>query len=166
MIRRANDPPNDEVRATAPDVERLARWLDDAFTVPGTRFRVGWDGILGMVPGVGELVTTVPAIWIVLRAVSMGVPGPVAARMVGNIALENVIGTIPVVGDLFDFAWKANRRNLRLLARYQRDPTGTRLRSAGALAVALVAVVLVAVILVAIPLMIVAALLRWAGGAA
>ncbi len=166
MIRRAGSPVHDEVGASAPDVERLARWLDDAFTVPGTRFRVGWDGIIGLIPGVGELVTTVPAIWIVLRAVSMGVPGSVAARMVGNIALENIVGTIPVLGDLFDFAWKANRRNLRLLTRYQRDPAGTRWRSAGALAVSLVAVVLVAATLVAIPLIIVAALVRWMGGTA
>src|SRR6056297_2031223 len=97
-------------RTGARDVERVAYWLDDAFTVPGTRFRVGFDGLAGLVPGVGDALVTVPALWIVLRGIGAGVPNAVVARMVGNVLLDSVLGTVPVVGDLFDFAWKANRR--------------------------------------------------------
>ena len=72
------------------DVQRLARWLDEAFTIPGTRYRIGWDGIIGLIPGVGDLLTAAPALWIVLRAVNLGVPNTVVARMVLNAGLDRV----------------------------------------------------------------------------
>lgn len=136
------------------DVERVASWLDEAFTIPGTRYRVGWDAVVGLVPGAGDLLTTLPALWIVLRAVNLGVPTVVAARMVLNILIDNLIGAIPLVGDLFDLVWKANRRNVALLERHQRDPASTRRRSMLSLAGAALVLLVVAVVLVVVPIMV------------
>lgn len=144
----------DLARQTPGDVRRLARWMDEAFVVPGTRFRVGWDGLLGLIPGAGDLLTTLPALWIVLRSVNLGVSKVVAARMVLNILIENVIGAVPLIGDLFDFAWKANRRNLGLLERYLADPSVTRRRSSISLAGTVTLLIAVAAGLVAIPIFI------------
>ncbi len=94
---------------------RLARFLDTAFKIPGTRFRVGFDGLIGMIPGAGDLVTAGLAAYIVIEAWRMGVSKPILAKMVGNVLLDAVLGAIPIVGDAFDFIWKANARNVDLL---------------------------------------------------
>ncbi len=146
------------------DVRRIARWLDDAFVVPGTRFRIGWDGIVGLIPGVGDLLTTLPAVYIVLRALNMGVPNVVAGRMLLNILIDDIVGAIPILGDLFDVTWKANRRNVALLERYHRDAAGTRRRSAGSLAVAAVGLLLLAAGLIALPILILIWLTMAIGG--
>jgi hypothetical protein len=140
--------------AAYPDLQRLAHWLDAAFVIPGTRHRVGFDGLIGLVPGVGDLLMTVPALYLVMRAVQIGVPTVVVARMLGNLLLENVIGTVPVVGDLFDIAWKANLRNLRLVRAYGLDPAGTRRRSTVGLVVAGVLLLLAGFALVLVPILV------------
>ncbi|HEX7036946.1 MAG TPA: DUF4112 domain-containing protein [Pseudomonadales bacterium] len=145
------------------DVQRLATWLDDAFTIPGTRFRVGWDSIVGLVPGAGDLLTTLPALWIVMRALDLGVPKVVAARMVLNILIDNLIGAIPILGDLFDAVWKANRRNVELLDRYYRDPQITRRRSTASLAGTLLVLAAVAVVVVVVPILVLVWLVRALG---
>ena len=94
---------------------RLARFLDTAFKIPGTRFRVGFDGLIGMIPGAGDLVTAGLAAYIVIEAWRMGVSKPILAKMIGNVLLDTVLGAIPIVGDAFDFIWKANARNVDLL---------------------------------------------------
>jgi Domain of unknown function (DUF4112) len=96
-------------------VARLAYWLDDRFRIPGTRRRVGIDGLLGFVPGIGDTATALIASYIVLEAARLGVPKAVLARMVANVGIDFVIGLVPLVGDLADLAWKANRRNARML---------------------------------------------------
>ncbi len=141
-------------------IRRVATWLDDAFVIPGTRFSIGLDGLVGLVPGAGDLLTTLPALWIVLRALGLGVPRVVAGRMVLNILIDNAIGVIPVVGDLFDFAWKANRRNVELLERFQRDPGRTQRRSGVGLLAAAAALLLAAGVLIAIPVLVVVWLAR------
>jgi len=145
------------------DVHRVAAWLDEAFTIPGTRFRIGWDGLVGFIPGAGDLLTTLPALWIVMRALNLGVSNVVAARMVLNILIDNVIGAIPLIGDLFDIAWKANRRNVALLERYQRDPTGTRRRSTLSMTGAAIVLLLVAAALIVIPILVLVWLIRTIG---
>lgn len=158
--------------ATAPpggaprDVQRLAHWLDEAFTVPGTRFRIGWDGIVGLIPGAGDLLTAAPALWIVLRAVNLGVPNTVAARMVLNILIDGAVGAIPLVGDLFDMAWKANRRNAALLERYQRDPLGTRRRSTAEVGAAALVLLVVGAAVVVLPVLVLIWLIRTIGAGA
>jgi len=96
--------------------ERLSILLDSAVGIPGTRWRFGLDALIGLVPGVGDLVGVVLSAWLLLEGARIGAPMPVLWRMAGNIALDALLGFVPVLGDLFDVAFKANRRNARLLA--------------------------------------------------
>ncbi len=97
-------------------LERLVHLLDEALPVPGTRWRIGLDGVVGFLfPGGGDVLGAVLAATVVALAVRQGLPGLVVARMVANVAVDLVLGAVPLVGDLFDVAWKANVRNLRLL---------------------------------------------------
>ena len=99
----------------------LRRWsilLDSAFRVPGTRMTFGLDPLLGLIPGLGDLTTPLFAGLLLLHAVRMKLPRVVQLRMVLNAVIDLVIGVVPVVGDLFDFGWKANVKNLALLERY------------------------------------------------
>ncbi len=111
--------------SAARDLRRLAWLLDDAILLPGG-YRVGIDGILGLVPGLGDALGLAASTWILLHARSFGVPRIVMARMLGNVLLDAAIGAIPVVGDLFDFAFKANRRNIGLMEQYFTDERHVR----------------------------------------
>jgi len=97
------------------NLDLLSHVLDDWFRIPGTSIRFGIDGIVGLIPGVGDILGGVASCIIVLAAWFRGVPNITVARMVSNVAIEVAIGTIPFVGDIFDIAWKANRRNYKLL---------------------------------------------------
>lgn len=99
-------------------LERLARWLDTSFAVPGTNIRFGLDSLAGLLPGVGDAATGLAALYIVLRAQRLGLPRMLILRMLGNVAVDAAIGAIPVFGDLFDVGFKANRRNVELLKRH------------------------------------------------
>ena len=92
--------------------------LDDAIRVPGTEFRVGIDPIVGILPVAGDSVMSVISMYIVLEAANLGVPMSTVARMLANIAVDAVIGSIPVLGTLFDAGWKANKRNMKLVEQY------------------------------------------------
>ena len=96
-------------------LRKLTHLLDNAIAIPGTKFRVGLDPILGLLPGAGDFVGTVLSAYIVIEAVRLGLPRETLGKMVGNILLESVVGTVPIVGDWFDFAWKANVKNLELI---------------------------------------------------
>ncbi|MFC7130845.1 DUF4112 domain-containing protein [Haloferax chudinovii] len=107
------------------DEETLARlravsfYLDEAFEIPGTNYRVGLDPILGLVPGIGDATASALSAYILVEAAMLGVPRATVARMLGNVVLDATVGSLPLVGDVFDAAWKANARNVRLLeARY------------------------------------------------
>ena len=99
-------------------LERFAYLLDEQFRVPGTNFRVGIDGLVGLVPGIGDTAAAAIASYVLLEAYRMGAPRALIARMAANIGLDWVVGSVPVAGDLFDFAFKANRRNVDLLIRH------------------------------------------------
>ncbi len=116
------------VAGAARRLRRLAWLLDSAIRLPGG-FRIGLDGLIGLVPGVGDLLGAVLSSYIVIEAARMKVGGSVLMRMVGNIALELGVGLVPVAGDLFDFAFKANTRNVRLIEAYLDQPQATRRRS-------------------------------------
>lgn len=103
-------------------LRKLSRLLDNAIGIPGTSFRVGLDPILGLVPGAGDFLGTALSAYIVIEAARIGLPRGALGRMVLNIFLEGVVGAIPVVGDLFDFAWKANTRNIALLEAHLNIP--------------------------------------------
>lgn len=105
-------------------LQKIAKLLDNAFVVPGTSYRVGLDPIVGLFPGIGDLISPLFAIGILLHARELGVPKVVQARMVINVAIDAVVGAVPIVGDLFDFAWKANEMNLSLLELHAREDRG------------------------------------------
>ena len=89
--------------------------MDTAFVVPGTKIRFGLDALIGLVPGIGDAITTAISLFIVNEARALGAPRLLIARMVGNVALDGVVGAVPLVGDVFDVAFRANRRNMALL---------------------------------------------------
>jgi hypothetical protein len=107
-------------------VRFLARIMDEQFIVPGTRIRFGWDSILGLFPGVGDAITSAISLLIVHHARQTGASRIVLARMLANIGVDFLIGAVPLVGDALDFAWKANRKNARLLEQHLRASAGLR----------------------------------------
>ena len=103
-------------------LRKLEILLDEAFRVPGTNFRFGIDGIIGLVPGLGDALAGLLSLIIPLAAWMRGVPYVTLARMATNIGIGVLVGSIPILGDIFDIAWKANRRNYQLLQRHLGEP--------------------------------------------
>ena len=99
-------------------LDAIARLLDVAFILPGTNIRYGIDGIIRLIPVVGDLVASAFSLWLVREARSLGAPWHVTARMLANVALEGTVGMVPVAGDAFDVLFRANMRNMRLLRRW------------------------------------------------
>jgi hypothetical protein len=96
-------------------LERLAKLLDSEFRVPGTGFRFGVDGLIGFVPGIGDAAGLAISSYIVLEAWRLGAPNSILLRMIANLVVDGAVGSVPIAGDLFDMAWKANKRNMNLL---------------------------------------------------
>ena len=134
-------PPNDSLRR----VQVLAVLLDDAIRIPGTNIRFGVDPVVGLIPGLGDVLGGVASAYIILEAARAGAPASVLLRMTVNVGVDTLVGALPVAGDLFDFAWKSNSRNVRLLARHIESPAETRRAS-------IALVVLLLVLLAAIAL--------------
>ena len=99
-------------------LDALASLLDTAFLVPGTNIRFGVDALIGLVPGIGDAITTLMSLYIVREARELGAPRHLIARMLVNVALDGVVGAVPLLGDAFDVMWRANRRNMTLLQRH------------------------------------------------
>ncbi|MFZ1428460.1 MAG: DUF4112 domain-containing protein [Geminicoccaceae bacterium] len=116
------DVPADPVEATLARLDRFAFILDEAFRIPGTRWRIGLDGVVGLVPVVGDVLTAAVALYPLAEGWRHGVPKRVLARMLGNLGLDLTVGAIPILGDLFDMRFKSNRRNVELLRRHFRRP--------------------------------------------
>lgn len=109
--------------AEDPHLERLRRWshlLDQAFRVPGTNIRFGWDVIVGLVPGIGDLSSPVFGMFLLVQAYRMRVPRVVQARMVINAVVDALLGVVPGLGNVADVFWKANTWNMRLIDRHAR----------------------------------------------
>jgi hypothetical protein len=104
------------------NIDFYAHLLDDWFRVPFTPIRVGLDGLIGLIPGLGDILAGIASFVIILAAWIRGVPYVTLVRMMVNLGLEVVIGSIPLLGDAFDIAWKANRRNYHLMVRHLRQP--------------------------------------------
>ena len=138
-------------------LRRWARIFDSAFRIPGTNIRFGIDPILGLVPGVGDLATPLLSLVMLWHGARLRVPKIVLARMVFNALIDAVMGVIPVVGDLFDFGWKATQWNLALIERHAVE--GARPTSGDYLFVTLCSVVLIVVAL--IPILLLFALGAW-----
>jgi hypothetical protein len=99
-------------------LDALAKLLDVAFVLPGTNVRYGIDGIIGLIPVVGDIITTAISLWVVREARALGAPWHITARMLGNVALHGVVGAVPAVGDAFDVMFRVNIRNMRMLRRW------------------------------------------------
>jgi len=106
----------DLLSAREKEIADYGRFLDSSIRLPGG-FRIGWDGIIGLVPVVGDLIGMGLSGWLVWRAVELDMPRSVIVRMIANVALESVIGAVPILGDAFDFVFKANNRNVALMQR-------------------------------------------------
>jgi hypothetical protein len=96
-------------------LDALAQLMDNAFVIPGLNRRVGLDAVIGLVPGIGDAVTTLIQGYVIWEARRLGAPKTLIARMIGNVALDGLVGLIPFAGDAFDAVFKANIRNVKLL---------------------------------------------------
>lgn len=103
-------------------VRQLAKLLDEAITIPGTKQKIGLDPIIGLVPGGGDTLSMVLSSYIIIEASLLGLPKATLLKMVSNILIDAIVGTVPVVGDLFDVVSKANTRNLKLLDAHVDNP--------------------------------------------
>ena len=126
-------------------LRRLGYLLDNSIPVPGTPWRVGLESIIGLVPGLGDLVGGAFSAWIILQAARLGAPPSLLARMGWNLLVDTAVGSIPVLGDLFDAGFKANLRNLALLDRHVQGPASSRRASHRFIAVLAIALVLLLV---------------------
>ena len=99
-------------------LDAIAKLLDVAFILPGTNIRYGIDGLIGLIPVVGDLITTAISLWLVREARALGAPWHITARMLANVAVDGVVGMVPVAGDAFDVMFRANVRNVRMLKRW------------------------------------------------
>lgn len=115
---RARAQSGNDVAAELDKLEKLANMLDARFAVPGLGFRFGLDSLIGLIPGIGDAVSALPAAYIVMRARQLGASNAVQARMAVNAVIDVLVGSVPVFGDLFDVGFKANRRNVALLRRH------------------------------------------------
>ena len=144
-------------------VRLLARAMDSAIRVPGTGIRLGLDSIVGLVPGAGDLVSSLMSGYIVLASARMGVPPAVVTRMILNLGVDTLVGTVPLLGDLFDVGFKANIRNAALLDRHLADPLATRKTSRAAVLAAIAGVVVLGAVGVALAIFVVRGL-NWLAG--
>lgn len=102
-------------------IRRISRLMDTAIGIPGTKFRIGLDPIVGLLPGAGDLLTTGLSVYVLFLAARFQLPGTLMRSMVLNVALETVLGSVPLVGDVFDAFFKANIRNLAILEQHLQD---------------------------------------------
>jgi hypothetical protein len=102
------------------DLELIAHWMDRVFRIPGINIRFGLDVLVGLIPGLGDTATSFVSLYILQAASQAGVPRVTVARMALNIALDYIVGIVPIVGDMFDVYWKANVRNVELMRRHAR----------------------------------------------
>lgn len=115
MPARGHNSLTDKARKRAKRIHKLARLLDAQFKVPYTNLRFGLDSLLGLIPGAGDTVTAVFAGYIILEAYRLGVSRGTIIKMVGNVVIDWIIGSVPILGDIFDVGFKANLRNIALI---------------------------------------------------
>lgn len=113
-----------QLRRSTADIEALAHALDSRFAIPGLKLRFGYDALLGLIPGVGDALSAVLGGYLLVRAHNLGAPASLLARMGLNLALDAVLGALPIVGDIGDVAFRANTANVRLLLRHLQRSAG------------------------------------------
>jgi Domain of unknown function (DUF4112) len=141
----------------------IAQLFDQAFAIPGTRWRFGLDALFGLVPGLGDIAGALVAVYSLRVARNLGAPPVVQAHMLMNVALDALIGMIPVLGDIFDFAFQAQTRNLALLEKWVGSPQRTARRSRAGLILIPLAIVVVFATLTALGIWMLFILFHWIG---
>ena len=128
MLKPRTPPePINPVKPLSPEIELLARLMDGVFKVPGSRIRFGLDAILGLLPGVGDSLTALVSLYVLHAARQQGVPRIALLRMVSNVAIDVVLGSVPFLGDVFDLFWRSNEKNVALLRKHlQATPVEAR----------------------------------------
>jgi hypothetical protein len=104
-------------------LRRFAYWLDEGIRIPGTRIRIGLDPILGLIPGAGDAAGAILAGAVVVESLRQRISRYAILRMAANIAIDTIVGAVPIIGDLFDAGWKGNQRNLAILERHLAEPS-------------------------------------------
>lgn len=121
-VTRGTGASPDGIRAAETRIRWLAVMLDDLVEIPGTGRRIGLGPVVGLIPWIGDLIAAAPGAWLILEAARFRLPPIVLTRMVVNLLVDLVVGAIPLVGDVFDFGFKSNLRNLELFRRHALDP--------------------------------------------
>ena len=136
--------------------------MDDLFRLPGTGIRFGLDPLVGLLPGLGDMLTGLVSALLLHAAWERGLPVVAIARMMSNVAIDSVLGSVPVMGDIFDVAWKSNRRNFELLQKYG---SGERKRQSVMDTLFLIGLLAAVVALAALPLVMLVLVMQWVRGA-
>jgi hypothetical protein len=136
----------------------LAALMDDLFRIPGTQLRFGLDPLVGLLPGLGDMLTGLVSALLLHAAWERGLPGVAIARMLSNVAIDSVLGSVPLVGDVFDVAWKSNRRNFALLQKYGH---GERKRQSFMDTLFLIGLLAIVLALAALPVVSLVLLVQW-----
>lgn len=150
-------------RGSAEHLRWLAEMLDSHFNVLGVK--VGWDAILGMIPGIGDLATNLAGFYIMALAANLGATPSVILRMGLNLIIDNLLDAVPILGSFFDIFWRANLKNVALLERYLEDPQRTVSNSRGVVLFAIAGVLLVSLACIGLAIYLAALLFQWLFGA-
>jgi hypothetical protein len=152
-----------ELDSYAPTLKRLqkiSKLLDNAITIPGTSVGIGLDPILGLIPVVGDILGLIFSLYIIIESAKLGISKATLVRMVFNIIVDALVGSIPLLGDLFDFAWTANNYNLILLEDYLKSPDKKKKADQGFIITLFVVLVLIAIVLIALPVIFIGIILK------
>lgn len=146
-------------------LRQLSRVLDKAITIPGTKVSVGLDPILGLVPVGGDVLTLVFSGYIILEAAKLGASKATLGRMILNLIIDSLVGSLPVAGDLFDFAWKSNEYNIKLLEEHLKSPRSTQKADTWFVLAVGFGLLLIGIVLITIPVVLISVLWRVLTGA-
>jgi hypothetical protein len=138
----------------------LGRFLDSAIRIPGTQFRFGLDPIIGLIPFIGDAIGALFSFYIIVQAARLGAPNSTLTRMIGNVGLDTLLGEIPLLGDLFDFSFRSNTRNLALLESHLQQPAVAQAHSRKVLALLALGLILLLVAVVALGILVAQYILR------
>jgi hypothetical protein len=138
-------------------LDRLAWLLDNCIPLPGLRYRIGLDGIVGLIPGIGDALGAMISSYVLAESARLGAPKSILIKMAFNVAVDALLGAIPFLGDLFDFTWKANLRNVHLLHAYLEKPRKTVVVSR----LFVTTLIVIVVLFIAAIVLLGALLLRW-----
>ncbi|MEH2139658.1 DUF4112 domain-containing protein [Nostoc sp.] len=147
-----------EPDAKAPTLKRLrqlSRLLDNIVTIPGTKIGFGLDPILGLIPIGGDFLGVMFSSYIILEAARLGVSRATLGKMVFNVIVDGLVGTVPVLGDFFDFAWRANTNNIKLLEEYLKFPSEQKSADRLFIVALLVGLLLMSIVLIALPVILI-----------